>query len=166
MQVKIIFGQTIWHIFPHYFWFLNVTLSDLIQLHLKTQSLQFFVQYMYPNKVYFYVLIICEISFPILTPFFRYIGLYKPCFAACLTIFIQLEAKCSYHGHVWTVMSKSNMDMLLFVFSCNQAALWMVQSVHLSVCLSVTPFWICSHGRIIMKFLYQWQKWRSCIRSR
>ena len=46
------------------------------------------------------------------------------------------------------------------VFSCDQAALWMVQSVRpsvrLSVCLSVrlsvTPFWLCSHHPIIMKF--------------
>ena len=28
----------------------------------------------------------------------------------------------------------------------------MVQSACLSVCLSVTPFWLCSHHRIIMKF--------------
>ena len=42
------------------------------------------------------------------------------------------------------------------VFSFDQAALWMVQSVRpsvrLSVCLSVTPFWLCSHHPIIMKF--------------
>ena len=46
------------------------------------------------------------------------------------------------------------------IFSCDQAALWMVQSVRLSVrlsvclsvCPSVTPFWLCSHHRIIMKF--------------
>ena len=46
------------------------------------------------------------------------------------------------------------------VFSCDQAALWMVfsvrlsvcPSVRLSVCPSVTPFWLCSHYRIIMKF--------------
>ena len=41
-------------------------------------------------------------------------------------------------------------------FSCDQAALWMVQSVRpsvsLSVCPPVTPFWLCSHHRIIMKF--------------
>ena len=41
-------------------------------------------------------------------------------------------------------------------FSCDQAALWMVQSVRPSVRLSVrpsvTPFWLCSHHRIIMKF--------------
>ena len=34
------------------------------------------------------------------------------------------------------------------VFSCDQAALQMV----FSVCLSVTPFWLCSHHRLIMKF--------------
>ena len=55
-----------------------------------------------------------------------------------------------------------------YLFSCDQAALWMVQSVRLSVCLSVclcvclyvcpsvrpsvTPFWLCSHHRIIIKF--------------
>ena len=58
------------------------------------------------------------------------------------------------------------------IFSCDQAALWMVRSVRLAVCLSVylavclsvclsvrpsfclsvTPFWLCSHHRIIMKF--------------
>ena len=47
--------------------------------------------------------------------------------------------------------------MLIHVFqgtfsSCDQAALWMVQSVRPSVCLSVTPFSLCSHHRIIMKF--------------
>ena len=46
------------------------------------------------------------------------------------------------------------------VFSCDQAALWMVQSVCPSVCPSVrpsvrpsvTPFWLCSHHPVIMKF--------------
>ena len=40
----------------------------------------------------------------------------------------------------------------LLFFSCDQAALQMVFSVRLSVCLSVTPFSPCSHHRIIMKF--------------
>ena len=43
-----------------------------------------------------------------------------------------------------------------FLFSCDQAALQMVFSVRLSVCPSVrpsvTPFWLCSHHRIIMNF--------------
>ena len=38
------------------------------------------------------------------------------------------------------------------LFSYDQAALWTVQSVRPSVRLSVTPFWLCSHHRIIMKF--------------
>ena len=42
------------------------------------------------------------------------------------------------------------------VFSCDQAALQMVfsvcPSVRLSVRPSVTPFWLCSHHCIIMKF--------------
>ena len=36
----------------------------------------------------------------------------------------------------------------IYLFSCNQAALWIVQSI----CLSVTPFSLCSHHLIIMKF--------------
>ena len=40
----------------------------------------------------------------------------------------------------------------LLFFSCDQAAYWMVLSVCLSVCLPVTPFSLCSHHRIIMKF--------------
>ena len=54
--------------------------------------------------------------------------------------------------------------VLFSIFSCDQAALWMVFSVRLSVCPSVrlsvclsvcpsvTPFWQCSHHRIIMIF--------------
>ena len=49
---------------------------------------------------------------------------------------------------------------LTIIFSCDQAAIWLVQSVRLSVHLSVrpsvrpsvTPFSPCSHHRIIMKF--------------
>ena len=41
---------------------------------------------------------------------------------------------------------------MLLLFSCDQAALQMVFSVCPSVCLSVTPFWPCSHHSIIMKF--------------
>ena len=38
------------------------------------------------------------------------------------------------------------------IFSCDQAALWMVQSIRLSVYLSITHFLLCFHHRIIMKF--------------
>ena len=59
-------------------------------------------------------------------------------------------------------------------FSCDQAALWMVFSVRLSVCLSVrlsvchtflTMFPSSYHHEIFRKY-YQWQKWRPCKRSR
>ena len=61
--------------------------------------------------------------------------------------------------HKWPVTRRMfpwRNHVLLVFFSCDQAALWMVQSVRLSVrpsvCLSVTPFWLCCHHRIIMKF--------------
>ena len=45
---------------------------------------------------------------------------------------------------------------MILIFSCDQAAIWLVQSVRpsvrLSVCPSVTPFSPCSHHRIIIKF--------------
>ena len=53
-------------------------------------------------------------------------------------------------------MNSVDCGVSLIIFSCDQAALQMVFSVRLSVCpsvrLSVTPFWLCSHHRIIMKF--------------
>ena len=51
-----------------------------------------------------------------------------------------------------TNFSRFGAWQIVLIFSCDQAALWMVQSVCLSVRLSVTPFWLCSHHRIIMKF--------------
>ena len=41
---------------------------------------------------------------------------------------------------------------LLFLAATKQLYEWSFPSVCLSVCLSVTPFWLCSHHRIIMKF--------------
>ena len=56
----------------------------------------------------------------------------------------------------WCTKLEVALKRCLIVFSCDQAALWMVQSVRPSVCpsvrLSVTPFWLCSHHPIIMKF--------------
>ena len=65
----------------------------------------------------------------------------------------------TWFSKIWLVCICS-----LCFFSCDQAAIWLVQSVRLSVCpsvclsvrpsvrLSVTPFSPCSHHRIIMKF--------------
>ena len=60
------------------------------------------------------------------------------------------------------------------LFSCDQAALWMVQSVCLSVrpsvCLSVCHTFLTifpsSYHHEIFRSYYQWQKWRPCKRSR
>ena len=58
----------------------------------------------------------------------------------------------------------------LGIFSCDQAALWMVQSVRPSVCLSVchtflTMFSLSYHHKIFRSY-YLWQKWCPCKRSR
>ena len=46
----------------------------------------------------------------------------------------------------------NTLPQVLYIFSCDQAALRTLLSVRPSVCLSVTPFWLCSGHRIIMKF--------------
>ena len=59
-------------------------------------------------------------------------------------------------------------------FSCDQAALWMVQSVclsvRLSVCLSVRHTFLTmfpsSYHHEIFRSCYQWLKWHPCKRSR
>ena len=60
------------------------------------------------------------------------------------------------------------------VFSCDQAALWMVQSVcpsvrlsvRLSVCHTFSTMFPSSYHHEIFRSYYQWQKWRPCKRSR
>ena len=42
--------------------------------------------------------------------------------------------------------------MRLFLAATKQLYEWYFLSACLSVCLSVTPFWLCSHHYIIMKF--------------
>ena len=67
---------------------------------------------------------------------------------------------------------------ILPVFSCDQAALWMVQSVRpsvrpsvcpsvrLSVCHTFLTMFPSSYHHEIFRSYYQWQKWRPCKRSR
>ena len=43
-------------------------------------------------------------------------------------------------------------NLLWFLAATKQLYEWYFLSVCLSVCLSVTPFWLCSHHGIIMKF--------------
>ena len=58
---------------------------------------------------------------------------------------------CSFNFDIVNQDSLGDLYIAI-IFSCDQAALWMVQSVRLSVCPSVCPFWLCSHHRIIMEF--------------
>ena len=55
-----------------------------------------------------------------------------------------------------SLTKRFHISFLSEIISCDQAALQMVfsvcPSVRPSVRLSVTPFWLCSHHRIIMKF--------------
>ena len=57
---------------------------------------------------------------------------------------------------IWCTKFEIALKRCPIVFSCDQAAIWLVQSVRLSVrptvCPSVTPFSPWSHHRIIMKF--------------
>ena len=67
---------------------------------------------------------------------------------------------------------------LTVIFSCDQAAIWLVQSVRPSVRLSVCPsvrlsvrhtfftMFPSSYHHEIFRSYYWWQKWRPCKRSR
>ena len=56
------------------------------------------------------------------------------------------------------------------IFKCDQAALWMVQSVRpsvrLSVCHTFLTMFPSSYHHEIFRSYYQWQKWCPCKRSR
>ena len=56
------------------------------------------------------------------------------------------------------------------IFSCDQAAIWLVQSVCLSVrpsvCHTFFTMFPSSYHHEIFRSYYQWQKWRPCKRSR
>ena len=69
-------------------------------------------------------------------------------------VFSQVVATFNHVGGSFNLLMATTGDAWIIpLFSCDQAALQMVFSVCLSVCPSVTPFWLCSHHRIIMKFL-------------
>ena len=52
----------------------------------------------------------------------------------------------------WYLQEHSPLVTMLFLAATKQHYEWYFLSVCLSVCLSVTHFWLCSHHRIIMKF--------------
>ena len=77
------------------------------------------------------------------------------------------QSACSIKAGVWSPWMEG-------VFSCGQAALWMVQSVcpsvrlsvRLSVCHTFLTMFPSSYHHEIFRSYYQWPKWRPCKRSR
>ena len=57
-------------------------------------------------------------------------------------------------------------DKYLNIFSCDQAALWMVQSVRPSARHTFLTMLPSSYHHAIFRSYYQWQKWGPCKRSR
>ena len=80
--------------------------------------------------------------------------------------------------YMWDIHFIHMYNSLIIFLSCDQAALWMVQSVRPSVCLYVclsACLSVCdafftmfpsSYRHEIFRSYYQWQKWRPCKRSR
>ena len=89
-----------------------------------------------------------SVSSTILAGSISYLHILSSNFRRCVTckVFFFKIQKCETLANSW------NFWLWLCLFSCDQAALQMVFSVCPSVRPSVTPFWLCSHHRIIMKF--------------
>ena len=76
---------------------------------------------------------------------------HSECAAQLMTFTLKPSSIHLYENH-WQSFVIYCQQKNLNIFSCYQAALWMVQSICLSVCLSVTPFSLCSHQCISTKF--------------
>ena len=77
----------------------------------------------------------------------------------------------SHQWHNYLYPTAKVMFSSLLTFSFDQAALWMVQSVRLSVCPSVCMSHLFQYVPVLISSwnfqeLLQWQKWGPCKRSR
>ena len=76
------------------------------------------------------------------------------CTGACVCVCICLVHQVPHP--FWGAMLSYLSSNVSIIFSCDQAAIWLVQSVRLSVCPpvcpSITPFSLCYHHHIIIKF--------------
>ena len=83
--------------------------------------------------------------------FEMYEGIYLPCsnlhVAECYVHWYALKSEAISFYFV-----TKSMDTSMFLAATKQLYKWYFPSVRPSVRLSVTPFWLCSHHRIIMKF--------------
>ena len=75
-----------------------------------------------------------------------------------------LVAKCRIRMHF--NMTNAGEAYFYNIFNCDQAALWMVQSVRPSVHHTFLTMFPSSYHHEIFRTYYQWQKWRPYKRSR
>ena len=95
---------------------------------------------------------------------------FKFCTQVCLGVpAINLFFVLSYlikYVHNFIINDFSIFGIHRVIFSCEQAALWMVFSVGLSVCHTFFTMFSSSYHHEIFRSDYQWQKWHPCKRSR
>ena len=96
----------------------------------------------------------CRFFFLVDVIFFPYIPVAVYCTSrpirSCRAIFCRLHFKIKCHKHYIRVCV---LLQHIFLAATKQLYECFSPSVRPSVCLSVTPFWLCSHHRIIMKFI-------------
>ena len=69
-----------------------------------------------------------------------------------VSMYMDQLAKSRIFSKKYFLLTSSSLLGVAFLAATKQLYKWYFPSVRLSVCLSVTPFWLCSHHRIIMKF--------------
>ena len=97
---------------------------------------------------------------------------WPPCQRSDMTL-VEVSQHAYDYSYIRTIVlfvflrNSCKPDMVLVhIFSCDQAALWMVFSVRPSVCHTFLTMFPSSYHHEIFRSYYQWQKWRPCKRSR
>ena len=86
------------------------------------------------------------------------------CCASCSRCTWRISPNTLHHLHKNDNTVQFPYDMI--IFSCDQAALWMVQSVRPSVRHTFLTMFPSLYHHEIFRSYYQWQKWRPCKKSR
>ena len=82
-------------------------------------------------------------------------GYHLQCFMGIYFYYIGLRYIVKSTCYFWNTYIYEELPIkayITFLAATKQLNEWYFLSVSPSVCLSVTPFWLCSHYRIIMKF--------------
>ena len=77
---------------------------------------------------------------------------WSSCLAVGLSGWLLWSCQVDYLTFTWSNNAWYEPHNHHFLAATKQLYEWSCPSVCLSVCLSVTPFWLCSHHRISMKF--------------